>query len=374
VKFAFFVHSLASDWNHGNAHFVRGVLSELLRRGHEVLAFEQTDNWSRFHLERDHGPGAVRAFLEAYPEHGDVARTYTLSDGGDVEAALDLDRTLAGVDVVVVHEWTPPAVVAALGERRRTRGGFTLLFHDTHHRIVSEPAEMAQFDLTHYDGVLAFGQILADKYAAAGWENRVWTWHEAADPHVFHPIDAEQDEDFIWVGNWGDGERTAQLHEFLLDPVRDLGLRATVHGVRYPDAAKQALAECGIAYGGYLPNHHAPRQFARRRVTVHVPRQFYVTDLPGIPTIRVFEALACGIPLICSPWPDTEHLFMPGDDFLTVTTGDEMKSTLRRVIDDPSHAAQVAEHGRQTVLARHTCGHRVDELLQVLDDARRWRA
>jgi spore maturation protein CgeB len=109
-------------------------------------------------------------------------------------------------------------------------------------------------------------------------------------------------------------------------------------------------------------------------VTVHVPRQFYVTDLPGIPTIRVFEALACGIPLICSPWPDTEHLFMPGDDFLTVTTGDEMKSTLRRVIDDPSHAAQVAEHGRQTVLARHTCGHRVDELLQVLDDARRWRA
>ena len=55
-----------------------------------------------------------------------------------------------------------------------------------------------------------------------------------------------------------------------------------------------------------------PEVFARFRVTVHVPRRPYVEALPGIPTIRVFEALACGIPLVCAPWDDAEGLFTPG--------------------------------------------------------------
>ena len=59
-------------------------------------------------------------------------------------------------------------------------------------------------------------------------------------------------------------------------------------------------------------------------VTVHIPRQPYVQALPGIPTIRPFEALACGIPLICSPWQDVEGLFTPGTDFLIARHGREM--------------------------------------------------
>ena len=378
MNFAFFIHSLASDWNHGNAHFVRGVLSELLARGHSVTTHEQRDNWSRYHLRRDHGEAAVKAYLEHYPEFRGIdcdydygaTDTFADPDFADVDLAaevLDLPRRLSGVDVVVVHEWTPPGVVAALGRYRQQHDDFVLLFHDTHHRAVSEPEKMAKFDLTGYDGVLAFGEVLQRAYETRNIVPQVWTWHEAADTKRFHPIEAERTGDLVWVGNWGDGERTAELHEFLLNPCRELNLSACVHGVRYGEPAKAALAESGIEYGGYLPNVKGPEVFSRHKLTVHVPRRFYVTHLAGIPTIRPFEALACGLPLVCSPWDDAEHLFTPGRDYLVANNGGEMRAKLKHLLDHPDAAAEQAAHGLETVLARHTCAHRVDELLAALD-------
>jgi spore maturation protein CgeB len=90
-----------------------------------------------------------------------------------------------------------------------------------------------------------------------------------------------------------------------------------------------------------------------------------VKALPGIPTIRPFEALACGIPLVCSPWEDTEHLFTPGRDFLVARDGDEMAAHLETVLGDPTLAFSLSQHGLRTILSRHTCGHRVDELLSI---------
>jgi spore maturation protein CgeB len=96
-----------------------------------------------------------------------------------------------------------------------------------------------------------------------------------------------------------------------------------------------------------------------------VPRRPYVAALPGIPTIRVFEALACGIPLISAPWEDCEGLFEPGADFLVAGDGAVMQRHLHAVLKDPDLAAQLAQQGRRTILARHSCAHRVDELLNI---------
>jgi spore maturation protein CgeB len=90
-----------------------------------------------------------------------------------------------------------------------------------------------------------------------------------------------------------------------------------------------------------------------------------VQALPGIPTIRVFEALACGIPLVCAPWDDDEGLFEPGADYLVAQDGEQMKRHLHAVLHEPQLARALAQHGRRTILARHTCAHRVDELLGI---------
>ncbi|HYG61236.1 MAG TPA: glycosyltransferase [Thermoanaerobaculia bacterium] len=360
MRIVFFVHSLLSDWNHGNAHFLRGVASELISRGHDVRVYEPRDAWSLQNLLADHGEAAVDGFRAAYPGLDSVR--YDLRH-------LDLDRALDDAGLVIVHEWNDHDLVRRLGEHRRHGGRYRLLFHDTHHRSVTAPQDMEAYDLSHYDGVLAFGQVIRDLYLERGWAERAWTWHEAADTRVFRPLDGEpppgNDGDLVWIGNWGDDERTAELHEFLMEPVRELGLRARVHGVRYPEAGRQALAAAGIDYAGWLANHEVPRAFARHRVTVHVPRRPYVQALPGIPTIRPFEAMACGIPLVSAPWHDAEGLFRPGRDFLVARDGREMKRHLRELLNDPAMARELAEAGRRAVLDRHTCAHRVDELLTI---------
>src|SRR5205085_2621501 len=156
-----------------------------------------------------------------------------------------------------------------------------------------------------------------------------------------------------------------ELRQFLIEPVARLGIAARVHGVRYPHAARAELAAHKIAYEGWLPNHRVPQAFARARATIHVPRRPYVEALPGIPTIRVFEALACGIPLISSPWSDTEGLF-PRGSFVTAAETAEMTASLSRVLRDTDFAAELAETGLMAIRTRHTCAHRVGELLQIL--------
>jgi spore maturation protein CgeB len=359
VKIVLFVHSLRSCWNHGNAHFIRGVASELVHRGHEVVAYEPEGGWSAENLVRDHGAGALDAWRDAYPELAGAVRVYR-PDGLDLAEALD------GADLALVHEWNEPALVARLGAERARRRSLRLLFHDTHHRAATAPGEMGRYDLSRYDGVLAFGAVVRDLYLARGWVRRAFTWHEAADVRRFRPCAAEPTGDVVFVGNWGDEERTDELREFLLAPVRHLGLSARLHGVRYPPHARAELAQAGVSYGGWLPNHEAPRALCGHRVTVHVPRRPYARALPGIPTIRPFEALACGVPLVCAPWDDAERLFRPGTDHLVARDGAEMRRALRAVLDEPGLAASLVENGLATVRARHTCAHRVDELLAIL--------
>jgi spore maturation protein CgeB len=144
-----------------------------------------------------------------------------------------------------------------------------------------------------------------------------------------------------------------------------LWLSACVHGVLYPEAARAVLKAAGIDYSGYLPNFQVPRIFAAARMTVHIPRRPYARMLPGIPTIRMFEALACGIPLISAPWDDCEQLFTPGEDYLVARNGTEMQRQLGWLCADSALRAYLSERGRATVIARHSCAHRVDQLLAI---------
>jgi spore maturation protein CgeB len=356
MRITLFCHSLISDWNHGNAHFLRGIASELLARGHDVAAYEPAGGWSLRNLLTEHGEEAVARFARAFPHLRSIRYDAT---------SLDLDRAL-DADLVIVHEWSDSLLVSAIGKHNVSRRRCRVLFHDTHHRSVTDESAMAAYDLEHYDGVLAFGEVIRQFYLARGWSRRAWTWHEAADTRVFRPIAIiEKEGDLIWVGNWGDDERTSELREFLLEPIAALGLKARVHGVRYPPHALEALSAAGIEYAGWLPNYEAPRSFAAFRATIHVPRRPYVRALPGIPTIRVFEALACGIPLVSAPWDDAEGLFRPGRDYLVARNGAEMQALLQLVVSDPAAAHQIARSGLETVLSRHTCAHRVNELMSI---------
>ena len=358
MHFVLFYHSLISDWNHGNAHFLRGVATELRAQGHSVSIFEPADGWSLRNLRESHGEAPIQAFHAAYP-----GLRSTLYDA----ATLDLEGALEDADVVIVHEWNEPALVKRIGRCRRNGGRFKLLFHDTHHRAVSAPEEIRAFDLSNYDGVLAFGEVLRRIYEDQCWTERAWTWHEAADTRRFTPAFRKTPPqlDLVWVGNWGEGERAQEIARFLIEPAQALHLRTRIHGVRYPQLARDALESAGLEYAGWTPNFQVPEIFADAALTVHIPRRFYAQSLPGIPTIRMFEALACGIPLVSAPWDDCEKLFEPGRDFLLASSPSQMREHLRLLRSSPQTARIIAGSGLQRVLARHTCAHRVAELLGI---------
>ncbi|WP_419805391.1 CgeB family protein [Terriglobus sp.] len=369
LKIAIFLHTLRSDWNNGNAHFLRGLTRELGTLGHTVKVFEPVTGWSIENLRTEpNGEASLAQFAATYPDID-----LRLYDTTDPDLRNELMRELHGFDVVIVHEWNERALIDLVLDLR-SELGFQALFHDTHHRASSSPEAIRALRVYEFDGVLAFGDALTRIYKERFGITQCWTLHEAADTTVFYPREASPEQDLVWIGNWGDGERSAELRQYLIGPAKRLreqygpdNFRATIYGVRYPADGLAALAEAGIRYGGYLPNLSAPDMYARSRVTMHVPRQQYNDALTGIPTIRVFEALASGIPLVSAPWQDTEELFREGD-FSFVENGDDAYEELDLLLDpeERDNAQAQIEQGLATVLARHTCAHRAAQLTRIL--------
>ncbi len=361
LRIVYLAHSLRSDWNNGNAHFLRGLLRALVSLGHHVSILEPDREWSFDNLQTE--PKGLRSLADFSRTYPDLAIETYRPDETDAR----WDSWLGGADIVILHEWNPPSLAHKL-LALRTRLGFRLLFHDTHHRASSSPEQMRAFGLNEFDGILAFGEALRSLYKERFGLTRVWTLHEAADVTIFRPqIAAFKQADIVWIGNWGEGERSAEIRHYLLEPATALNdqARTLIFGVRYPDEGLAALRHAGVEYGGYLPNLDAPGVYARARVTVHIPRQQYTSDaMRGIPTIRVFEALACGIPLVSAPWQDTEALFRDGD-FLYAENVAKMTEALRHLLANPQEAAVQAKRGLDTVLTRHTCDHRARELTAI---------
>ena len=373
LRVAYLSHTLRSDWNNGNAHFLRGLLDNLRQLGHEVTAWEPATEWSLENLLGEpNGQASLEGFARLYPD-----LHIALYPATEISNAPAWQKRLQGADIVILHEWNPPALAHTLLALREDLG-FKLLFHDTHHRASSSPEAIRDFGTDRFDGVLAFGEALRTLYRDRFGIQNVWTLHEAADTRLFHPIpETQPQQDIVWIGNWGENERSAEIREFLLTPASQLPqFHTAIHGVRYPAEGLEALAQAGVRYRGYLPNLEAPNTYAASRLTVHIPRQQYSGSMQqnsamhGIPTIRVFEALACGIPLISAPWQDTENLFREGD-FFWAQNSLEMAATIHRLLRHPDEAAAQAARGRETVLARHTCRHRAEQLTDILEEITR---
>jgi spore maturation protein CgeB len=144
MRIVMFCHSLLSDWNHGTAHFLRGIAMELLRCGHDIRVYEAENAWSLQNLLKEHGQASIQQFHARYP-----GLTSTRYD----PQTLDLDKVLDGADLVLVHEWNDHALVRRIGQHRARVGSYRVLFHDTHQRSITNPKSMEAYDLTHYDGV-----------------------------------------------------------------------------------------------------------------------------------------------------------------------------------------------------------------------------
>jgi len=359
VRFAFFYQSVISDWNHGNAHFLRGLMRALQRRGHEAICYEPRDSWSLQHLVEE-SPNAIAEFERTFPDLRYVR--YELGFGFECW----LRGQLADADVAIVHEWNQPELVRAVA-RVCSNLGVRSMFHDTHYRVVLDEAFRASLELSRFDTILAYSPSVAERHRALGHPD-VRVLHEAADVTVFEPKDVPKQQDVVFVGNCGEDDRKEGLDSLLFGPRKALPhLRYAMYGVRYPEALLRAMRKgLNVEYRGRLANLDVPEVYSASKVVLHIPRKPYVELLPGTPTIRVFEALASGACLVSAPWPDTDGLFEAGRDYVVAGTPCEMRDAIEWLCRDEASRAGFGKRGRETILARHTCDHRAGELLEML--------
>lgn len=367
LRVAIFGQSLISDWNHGNAHFLRGLVRSLQRLGHRVTFYEEEGNWSLANLRATQGEAAVAEFARVFP----TMRTTMYRNGSPAALQPWLERVLDEADVALVHEWNEPDLIRLVGRLGRERRDLVTLFHDTHYRVYSEPETMRALELENYDALLAFGPEIARIYREDFGHPHVYTFHEAADAVHFRPLDRPRAQDVVFIGNWGDRDRNEQIEQYLFTPARRLPHRRfALYGVRYDDAVLHTVRAAGIDYRGWVANHHTPEVYAASRMSLHIPRQQYVRALHGTPTIRVFEVLSCGLPLVSLPWEDSDGLFTAGEDYLVVRDQQEMIDTIELLCHDAALRERIGAHGRATILARHTCMHRTQQLLGIVDEVR----
>lgn len=363
LRIALFCHSIVSDWNHGNAHFLRGLIRNLRKMGHQVIALEEVDNWSISNLVRDHGTEPIQQFERQFPfiEH----QKYLLN--GRAHLRDWLDDLLSQVDVCLVHEWNPNDLISTIGETA-AQLGVVALFHDTHHRSLTEPDRIQQLGLDNYSAILAYGPTIADIYRANVKGPEVVVFHEGADTDLFLPLPGPKNCDVVFVGNWGDEDRNQATREYFIEPCKRLPeMSFALFGVRYPSEVVASLRNAGVDWRGWLPNYLAPEVYSHSKITVHIPRKEYVEALHGTPTIRVFEALACGIPLVSAGWRDGSGLFDEGADYLVVDRPSQMVEALAWLASDEQARETLGSQGRSTILERHTCRHRAKELVAIIN-------
>ena len=115
MRIVLFYQSLISDWNHGNAHFLRGIASELLARGHDVQIYEPRNSWSVQNLIEHNGSEPLVEFQKVYPQL--LSKRYDLNE-------LKLEQVLEGADLVIVHEWNEAELIERIGEYRNVTKNF----------------------------------------------------------------------------------------------------------------------------------------------------------------------------------------------------------------------------------------------------------
>ena len=371
MRFALFYHTVRSDWNHGHSHFLRGMVRALAALGHQAICYEEAGGWSVTNLVAEYGLGPLVQFRRRFPDI--ETRLYRCEPHAELERRLA--RELSGVDVVIAHEWPAienPGLMDALARLKRTCG-FKLLLHDNHHRILTQPVRLARTHLERFDAVLAYGPSMAAEYRRRFGLREVHVLHEAADTSLFRPLAADPErpeDDALFIGNWGGRDRAHEMREFLLRPAKHFrkeGRRFAIYGVRYPPPVLRTIRDYyGVDYRGWLPNYRVPEAFAQARVGIHVVRRQYARVLYGIPTIRVFEALACGVPLVSTRWQDTDHLFREGQDYLVVDTRAQMEEALAWLWEDETARRRLARSGLARIRAEHTYLHRAEQLLGII--------
>ena len=353
MKFVIFGLTISSSWGNGHATLWSGLARALAAQGHLVIFFERDVPYYANARDLTEMPGKGRLVL--YGTWQDVRAT--------VRAELE------DADVAIITSYCPDALEAemALEDSPALRVFYDLdtpvTLAQLRHGV--RPAYIGPNGLALYDLVLSYtgGKALAALREELG-APRVEPLFGHVDPSLHRPVAPLERYrcDLSYLGTFAD-DRQSALQRFFIAPAQARPLQTfLIGGAGYP---KEFPWTDNIYFARHLPPGEHPAFFSSSRLTLNVTRKT-MADMGWCPSGRLFEAAACGAPLVSDTWEGLDSFFTPGREILVVRDTPDVLAALE--ISDGERTKQ-AKAARDRVLAEHTSAHRARELLQYLEVA-----
>lgn len=350
MKFVIFGLTVSSSWGNGHATLWRGLIRALARRGHEVVFFERDVPYYASHRDLCEIPGGRLHLYDDWAEtlplaqrelrDADVAMVTSYCPDGAEACALVLE---SNAPARVFYDLDTPVTLAHL------RDGETVSY--------LPPNGLGDFDLVlSYTGGRAL-EALETRLGA----RRAVPLYGHVDPEAHHPVSPENDfrSDLSYLGTYAE-DRQAALMDLFVEPARMRPERTfLVGGAMYP--ADFPWTE-NIRFARHVAPAHHPAFFSSSRLTLNITRQT-MAEMGYCPSGRLFEAAACGCPLLSDWFEGLDDFFTPGEEILIAHTTEDAVAALDRTDADLRH---IAEAARERVLAEHTSDHRARELEQAV--------
>jgi spore maturation protein CgeB len=345
--------TITSSWGNGHATTYRGLVRELVRRGHRVLFLEHDKPWYAANRDLPTPPyGKTRLYQgvdELQDQYADEIRS---------------------ADLVVVGSYVPEGVT--VGRWVTTTANGVTAFYDIDTPVTLAKLARGDFEylspelIPAYDLYLSFtGGPMLRRLERDFGSPRALPLYCSVDPDLYYPEEHPIDYHLGYLGTYSK-DRQPPLERLFIDPARawEKG-RFVVAGPQYPPEIEWPANVRRIEH---LPPHEHRAFYNRQSFTLNITRADMVRAGYS-PSVRLFEAAACGVPIISDWWDGLDTLFTPGEEILISRSPDD---TLRHLRDTPERDRQATAHrAREKVLAHHTAAHRAAELERYVTETRR---
>ena len=336
--------SITSSWGNGHATTYRALVRELERRGHDVLFLERDQSW--YAQNRD----------LPRPPYGRTELYGNLDELRDAHASA-----VREADLVVVGSFVPDG--AAVGDWVQREAGGIKAFYDIDTPVTLARLARGEHDylnppqIAGYDLYLSFtgGPTLARLEREYG-SPRARVLYCSVDPQLYYPQPQPLAWDLGYMGTYS-ADRQRSVDELLLQPASQCPQgRFIVAGAQYP---ANIAWPSNVQYQPHLPPAQHRDFYNRQRFTLNITRADMI-QAGWSPSVRLFEAAACGTPIISDRWPGLETLLVPGREILLASRGEDVLAVLRGFGEE--ERLQLAARARTRILAEHTAAHRARQL------------
>ncbi|WP_312026771.1 bifunctional glycosyltransferase/UDP-glucuronate decarboxylase [Sphingomonas endolithica] len=339
--------SLSSSWGNGHATTFRAILKAYAARGHDILFLERDVPWYAGHRDL---PDPAFCRLEYY---------------ADLAGLEQWRAEIAGADAVIVGSYVPDGVAVGRYAQQHARG--VTAFYDIDTPVTLAKLERGDMEylspeiIPGYDVYLSFtGGPTLERLERQFGSPAARALYCSVDDTAYQPLDVEKRWDLSYLGTYSP-DRQPTLERLLIEPARRAPhLRFVVAGPQYPGDIDWPA---NVERIEHLPPAEHAAFYSASRFTLNVTRADMIAA-GWSPSVRLFEAAACGTPIISDDWVGLDHLFVPEREIVIAGGADDVLRTLDRDAAAMGHAA------RTRVLAEHTATHRAAELEHHLEEAR----